>query len=249
MIVNIFYNICAFLVIKEILRENFDILSLNLNEVDYKNFLVTLTYKCIYYYSKFQIFLIEAKQYSYPFIKNILRLPEPSVTSIQPFIELYNDGTLVIKENWKQHEDILESLDYNYIIYCEPMQENKNILNKVICKEIPIVVNYELCNIKFISLNIEYNNSIYEIHLNTSEYNYYIVNNAIDKLFVYYYFKNIIKTGIEDSLDTFAYKLTLMDHNVNIVQLNEKYSIIMQKDNYIIQHCLEKEKEIVENDE
>jgi hypothetical protein len=110
-------------------------------------------------------------------------------------------------------------------------------------------VNYELCNIKFISLNIEYNNSIYEIHLNTSEYNYYIVNNAIDKLFVYYYFKNIIKTGIEDSLDTFAYKLTLMDHNVNIVQLNEKYSIIMQKDNYIIQHCLEKEKEIVENDE
>ena len=93
---------------------------------------------------------------------------------------------------------------------------------------------YEESSFKFISINLTYNNKTYPIYLKNAEYNYYIVNNVIDKVFFQYYLVNILKVVLLEQLNDFSYILEIMDHNVNMFSLNETQYIIFKKDDYSV---------------
>jgi hypothetical protein len=93
---------------------------------------------------------------------------------------------------------------------------------------------YEESSFKFISINLTYNNKTYPIYLKNDEYNYYIVNNIIDKIFFQYYLVNILKVKLIEQLHDFRYILEIMDHNVNMFSLNESQYIIFKKDDYSV---------------
>ena len=57
----------------------------------------------------------------------------------------------------------------------------------------------------------------------------------VDKLFVFYYLKFILKTDMTDiNLDDIIYSLDLCDQNANFITINQDKAIIIEKDNYNI---------------
>ena len=96
---------------------------------------------------------------------------------------------------------------------------------------------FSLCSIKFNTIHRQFmsylhENKIYSINLKNNKYNYYIVNNCLNQLFLKYYLKNVLKTQINP--DTFDYKLSIIDNNVNIMTLLPNQYIIIMEDDYQI---------------
>jgi len=154
-------------------------------------------------------------------------------------------NNLLIKDN--------EPINYNLLIMSIPPknteqifvtsesvnnQMNNNVMISSLYNTNMIDFNrsytYEESSFKFISINLTYNNNTYPICLKNTEYNYYIVNNIIDKIFFQYYLINILKVVLIEQLHDFRYILEIMDHNVNMFSLNETQYIIFKKDDYSV---------------
>ena len=90
---------------------------------------------------------------------------------------------------------------------------------------------YDVSNIKFISVNLTYNKNQYDIKLKTDEFNYYIVNNVIDKVFLKYYLVHVLNIFLDKDTD-FTYNLEIIDNTVNVINLDINDSIIILKDGY-----------------
>ena len=76
-------------------------------------------------------------------------------------------------------------------------------------------LDYKLSKFSFIMVKIEHNNEKHTIELKNDKYNYYIVNNSLNKNFFKYYLKNILKVSTND--DNFDYTITIIDNNVNFI--------------------------------
>jgi hypothetical protein len=98
--------------------------------------------------------------------------------------------------------------------------------NKVLLKE-PVV-----STIAFVHLEINYNSKTYTIELKNDNHNYYIVGNALDKDFFKHYLSDILKVSIDKGYEEFNYIITLMDHNVNMLSLNQNQTILIEKNGY-----------------
>ena len=95
--------------------------------------------------------------------------------------------------------------------------------NKVILRE-PIV-----SKISFIHLEMNHDGKTYTIELKNDNHNYYIVGNVLDKDFFKHYLSDILKVSI-DEFD--EYTLSLMDHNVSMLSLNQNQTIVIEKNGY-----------------
>jgi hypothetical protein len=73
----------------------------------------------------------------------------------------------------------------------------------------------------------------YHINLKTDTYNYYLVGNIINKLFLQYYINVILNINFVID-DEKLYSLELMDHEVNMISLNACQSIVIEKNKYNI---------------
>lgn len=167
-------------------------------------------------------------------------------------IMFYNNTTLVKKHNADINVNDLnlfikneEPLVYNLMIIGIYSQTKWQQMNMLIFRQLQIndtlidftnINTYETTNYKFIALVLTHETKIYQIQLQTSEYNYYVVDNIIDKVFLQNYLFNVLNVNIETNINNFTYSLEIMDENVNMFTLNETQSIIFKKDNYIIQN-------------
>ena len=118
--------------------------------------------------------------------------------------------------------------DYKMIVYNADKTIDK------VCFYMPILImnfNYELSNVSFISFKIVHNNTEYDIKLSTLEYNFYIVNNIINFLWVKYYFKKFLEKTV---FDTDTYSIHIVDEDIQFITLYETSSIIFEKDSYLI---------------
>jgi hypothetical protein len=163
-------------------------------------------------------------------------------------IEVYNDTGLQVlqKDVSKRFEELsiseLEYVDdfsYYTLIITDLFQMNdlnkKNIQNKKIINNLDKCdFKFEISDITFIALYLNYNDVRYNINLKTDEFNFYVVGNIINKSFIQYYIKNILDNNILIKTDNkpFLYKLELMDHEVKILELNENQYIIIDKNGY-----------------
>jgi hypothetical protein len=241
---------------------------------EYNDFLGNVLHDTIYMYSKMQIIYNKCWRKISPTIylfsnsvsKVLQRYGFLTKNEFTSPIEFYNKGTLINKTTFN-YNDLLEkpsviiqeinkSIDppYNFIVYsdCIELGETKKI-NKICYTNLPNNFIYYISNIKFVGLMISYGNKQDElIELSTNDYNYYIVNNRIDKDFLFYYIKNIMKDDtIKDiNINDFDYKLTLYDNNAIIKELNKNDVIIIGKDSYEIFSYEKKENyNLSENDD
>ena len=229
-----------------------------------KTFCLKTIYNLFYVYSVCEINCIKIYNYSLPLVKsiqnntqyflekyNIISQNEViNPESMNTRIEVYNHIGLQVlqKDVSKKFEDMsichLEYVDdfsYYTMIVTDLFQINN--LNKKIIQNKKIINNldnyefkFEISDTTFIALYLNYNDARYNINLKTDEFNFYVVGNIINKSFIQYYIKNILHDNILINTDEkpFLYKLELMDQEVNVLELNETQSIIIEKNGYRI---------------
>lgn len=107
-------------------------------------------------------------------------------------------------------------------------------VNHICYEKRPMLRDYKLSKIKFMTVELLLfsDNVKYNIELKNTTNNYYIVNNSLNKYFLKYYLKNILKVQIDEH--NFDYKLLILDHNVNFITLDSHEYIVIHEDNYTV---------------
>ena len=200
--------------------------------------LITLGYNIIYYYSSYQICLNKFKVITKPYISFILKntnlINDPTP---QKIVSIYKDGKELEKfiyysNKFEESKYMNEENQYDLLIMSDKNCET-TCVNKIHYTCIPLSPEYTQSNLKFISMLITHNNNkTHQIELKTENYNHYIVNNILNKYFFMYYLINIL--NIEINNDNFDYKISLIDHNVNVIELTPKDYIIIKENDYEI---------------
>jgi hypothetical protein len=240
-------------------------------------YIIKFGYAMIYIYSFFQILLNKVISKCLPYVKiardktsnylvkhNIMSekvfanvFNSSNTNAIKTIISFYNEGALVsMQESDMSFKDLKQTdiksyepqLDYNLLVISDK-NENKSDTNILtfINKTIPTEFSYELSNIKFIALYLKHDDKTYSIDLYHNSNNNYIIGNVFNNAFFKYYLTNVLNIIIDNS-KPFLYELELMDHNVSMVCLNEKQSIIIEKDDYKIVDNITTEKTLVVTD-
>jgi hypothetical protein len=223
MFTDLFYKLCTCVLFINLGKEYLN-----------KRNIVNILYQSVYIYSKGQLwfrknvspFIILIKE----IIENILFNPEAVYYSK---MEYYNKGHMVYEDVHIHNLVKPEHIEFDLIIYSDYNKNKKyKCANKVCYENFPTDCNYEVTNFKFMSLTLILEEVSYNLDLCNENYNYYIVNNSINKDFLYYFMINIFKISSSVTKDEFKYHLILIDHNVNIKNLDDTHEIIFLKDSY-----------------
>ena len=144
---------------------------------------------------------------------------------------------------------LLENKDIFDLIIVSDKKDESEQINKIHYTEFPqILDDYKHSTIKFFSIELDYKDTIHSIELTNENYNHYIVNNVLNKEFFKYYLTNVL--NIEIDKNTFDYKLSIIDHNVNVVELTQNDSLVIKENNYELIIDLTESNELSkENDE
>ena len=224
--------------------------------------LINVSYNIIYYYSCSQIYYNNVKTIVSPYIilfwsSFIQMLRQHNLINTVPnkIITLYKNGNQIdefefgdmTKLEWIDKNLNDKDNEYNYdLIILSDRIDDSDCINKIHYTEYPQNIDYTPCNIKFMIMEIIYNTESYFIELKNDSYNHYIVNNVLNKDFFKYYLSHILKIEINDD-DNFEYKMSLIDHNVKMIELNQNNYLIFKEDGYELK-CVDEEQEN-ENDD
>jgi hypothetical protein len=214
------------------------------------DFINNIFYNLIYYYSKCQLFYYIHIHSDLVHIYNtVFTLFWNTNEKELSTIEILDNGKMINKEAVNQNQILLDTFShYDLIIYTHyHTSMNKTNINKILFyhdKKIPSKsisfqdYKYDISNIKFMDISLIYNDITYPLNLSTSTANYYIVNNKLNTLFFRYYLINVLFIPISE-LEELKYKLNIIDNNINILQLCEKDTILILKEEYKIIDKLE----------
>ena len=208
--------------------------------------IMSLGYNLLYYYSLAQIYINKFITFASPHISvlwialtNFLGENKLIVTVI--VIGIYKDGTIVNQIIMNRHnynnslntiEESVNKENYDFIIVTDKKDDCKQF-NKIHYNKIPPTLDdYKHSNIRFFTLDLSYKNETYSIDLLNESGNHYIVNNVLNKEFFNYYLTNILNIEIDEN--NFNYKVVLVDHNVNMVELTETDYLIIKENDYEI---------------
>jgi hypothetical protein len=188
-------------------------------------------YNCVYFYSVCQI------KYNKYLSAHVNLLKDSSSIKGKINVGFIKDGTNIHSTDYEVITDQCfenKPNDYDLIIITDHTKIDRP-LNHICTTQNITDFNYKESELKFIAVNIEYNNKPYQISLKTDDYNFYIVNNIINSNFFKYYINIHLKENIENiNFSDFKYRLEIIDHNVNFHTLNETHSIIIKENNYEI---------------
>jgi hypothetical protein len=126
-----------------------------------------------------------------------------------------------------------EISDYDFVVVTDDLHRVQNVpSNKIWLKDKnELATQLEKSNIKFLSFDLHYNDKVYDIKLHNDKESFYTVNNKINKDFLKFQLKQM---GADVSED-FNYKITIIDHDVNVVEVDDTQEIVIEKDGYQIQ--------------
>jgi hypothetical protein len=199
----------------------------------YKNLMTNLffnvSYNCIYFYSKCQIFLFKIKKFIYSTIN--------SNTIIKSIIDDINQLKFYFYNLDLENYNIDYYIDYcdGYDFYIHNYPVN-NTVNRHICFSDNNNLINENSDIKFMLVEFKIGEKKFKIDLKTNIFNYYLVNNKFTKEFFIYYIKKHINTD-ETINNSDKCLLQIIDHNVNNIELefvNKDDSILLEKSDYKI---------------
>jgi hypothetical protein len=210
-------------------------------------YLLKVGYAFIYAYSFCQILLNKVIQITSPYVKMLRDKIMPckmsatcnttnsNSNSKKTIVSFYNDGLLVKKDEFTDfNADIKNSqpIDAFNLVTITDASNCDGVRN--ILTFIPDECKYDLLDLRFLALYLKHDDKSHIIDLYQDNSNYYVAGNVINSAFLKYYLKNVLSVVIDNS-KPFVYTLELMDHNVQMVYLNEMQSIVFQKDGYIIE--------------
>jgi len=224
------------------------ILSLLLNDYIKRTFpeeheiiVINLSLKCIYLFSKCQIIRLKLKNQIKDFIetnpylnKIVHEIYKKEITNeicqiknISIYIKYFTDFSNIEFENDKN----------SFYIFSDNINAINNCVNKVIFHTQPFIPNYEVSNVTFILLELKFKENAYKISLKNNEFNFYIVNNILDKKFFIYYLYNYQVCNLtEDDVNNITkFDIKLIDQDVNVreLEITDDKFIIIKKDEYI----------------
>jgi hypothetical protein len=205
-------------------------------------YLLKVGYAFIYAYSFCQILLNKVIQITSPYVKilrdkimpckmsttNNTNTTNISITN-ETIVSFYNDGLLVKKDEFAELTAAIKNSQLPDAFNLVTITNAKNILTFI-----PNECKYELLDLRFLALYLKHDARSHIIDLYQDNSNYYVVGNVINSAFFKYYLKNVLNVEIDNS-KPFVYTLELMDHNVQMVYLDETQNIVFQKDSYIIE--------------
>ena len=123
-----------------------------------------------------------------------------------------NNNNCILINNEKEYSEFIKKVDILQNIY----------------QKTPFVVNYpweifQYCKYTFSLIIVNIHNKDYEIKLKTSSYNYYIVGNNINYMFILYYARKYLHltASIED------YRLSIVDHNSKFIENLKREDVLL----------------------
>jgi hypothetical protein len=254
--------------------QDFDTVILNISNNIQQNetmkpflpFLTSFAYYTIYVYSFCQIVFSKTMNVCVPYINLAVKrifnaISKPTIELIPDVKEL--NSTTLKKIDTVDGNLVLVKSSTNDVIILDKMPESLDNLK------------YEVSDVRFLAIHFSFNMPIsgaemtelepllcsssmrkgvkhnvsenHIIDLYNNEANYYVVGNKLDIKFFKYYLRNVLNIKV-DNESPFEYKLEIMDHNVNMIYVNEKQSILIEKDSYEISLLSEPTKEADEID-
>jgi hypothetical protein len=199
-----------------------------LSVIDFKGLIINISYESIKIFSKCQI---QYNKYFKPINKGIAYQVELVSNKGDIIKKIYTRDIDNIKKETQVEHDFVVVINYKYektyYIFIDKLRHNN----------LDILTNNKIsslkeCNFRFMSFELDTGTKKYDIKLNFDKTTFYIVGNVINKEFLLYYIKNIIKDKNVDSLD--KYNICLMDQNVDIKYLTQENQILLFEDQYNI---------------
>jgi hypothetical protein len=197
-------------------------------------YVVNLCYIIINYYSKIQLFLYV----NMPFLQ--IQLNKKNIVEL----EIFN-----LKHKWIYKTDIENIIFSNEAIFCSSKTDadivdkiktadlfiysdlsvDNTTINRLLYKFFPKNFDYTPSTEKFISATIHLNNEKegLQVYFKNDKFNYMIDGNVFDKTFISYLYQHRV-----DEIKT--YKLSILDSNVNKVEIDETQMLIITKDGYFV---------------
>lgn len=204
-----------------------------------KKFMISFVQWLILNYSRLQIKFTAL----YKYIKK-----DPYVGKYIAFLEkkyegLYNDYDpnvveIISQGNvWKYNKKDITTCNVSFMDFMIDTHLSDHNLegpySKIIYHSIPPTFNYEKCNYRFISVTLTLpQDNKYSLKLFSEKENYFIVGNQFDRN-VFNYLLNK-QYGLTRNLDNIPYQVEIIDHDINIIGLTEKDTLVLHLDKYEI---------------
>lgn len=202
----------------------------------FQNIVINISYNCIYFYSKCQIFFINIRKKLNLFIETrpaLLKLKN----DINSFIKC-KPGKVLMYEFIKDGKitkfydfDSVNKPDFMILSWLD--NDNKCVNKKIIYKNGCANVA-EVSDITFILIEIKIGDSnLYKIELKTDKFNYYFVGNKFTKKFFIFYLKQYLE--VDNITSDTQMTLTIIDHFVNNIKIeltDKNESILLGKNEY-----------------
>jgi hypothetical protein len=197
-----------------------------------QNIGIKVAYNIIYFYGVCQIKSNQLYNYIFSFIPDSLKLSIKDEVKTQVEVFDITTNKIVFEKEYDETFNKIKKIDNPVVIL---ISDSSNLNKKILYDFEPeICRQFETSDVTFIALYLNYNNVRYHINLKTDKYNYYLIGNEINKLFLQYYI-NVILNNINFVIDNEkSYSLELMDHEVNMMYLDINQSIIFEKNGYRI---------------
>jgi hypothetical protein len=197
-----------------------------------QNIGIKVAYNIIYFYGVCQIKSNQLYNYICSFIPDSLKLSIKDEAKTQVEVFDITTNKIVFEKEYDETFNKIQKFDNPVVIL---ISDSSNVNKKILYDFEPeICKQFETSDVTFIALYLNYNNVRYNINLKTDKYNYYLIGNEINKLFLQYYI-NVILNNINFVIDNEkSYTLELMDHEVNMMYLDINQSIIFEKNGYRI---------------
>jgi hypothetical protein len=210
---------------------------------EYENVLVSVSYKAIYLFSKCQILFgklsvrvmefINSTPQLKAFIDNIYKKP-----ALRNQICKVQDGEVCAKNYTADSANYFEAvaIDASFYLFVDNVTatENGGCVNRVVFSGPPFSSKYELSEVKFILFEIKVGDKFHKINLRGPTYNYYVVNNRLDRNFFIYFLKHYeVCLLTDDNVKSFEVKTIDQNVNVNNMEITDEHFITIQKTDYI----------------
>jgi hypothetical protein len=192
----------------------------------FKNFAMNVSYNCIYYYSKCQIFFIKYISKN-PIYLKIMKTIESKTKSTENRL-----GFIFVKDNFHYNIDI----DSPDLIVVGDLSKNP-VPKRIVYEQNYTDIDFEESKIKFMLIEFTIGVNSYKINLKTDTYNYYIVGNKFTKDFFIFYVNEYLlsKYDQHEINKEEKYTLKIIDNDVNSIDIDftdQNESILLEKNGY-----------------
>jgi hypothetical protein len=125
---------------------------------------------------------------------------------------------------------------YLFVDNANPIDNTDGCVNRVIFRGPPFSSKYEMSDMRFLLFEIKVHDKFYKINLRGPGYNYYVVNNILDRNFFLYFLKyyQVYDLTDDDVSNIKSFEIKTIDQNVNVknMEITDEQFITVKKTDY-----------------